>query len=608
MAESSYVKQGASIGCKYLSDADLGRGNGSQTHIGLLEGVFDTSDNGSVRHDVPVYVCDKVGKGTICLDFITSGADSSLRSPKIRIGSSDEEKRSNIARAIRIIAEIFPNRKWFMFFSINRENIPFFAFLLEGSSAWNEVEGRLNNLDKKVFAVGSDENAFLSSFLTKLFEGSKTDDITTNRQNGDTNVELFPNAIIIPIKSVHGDDKEKILGGILKQAIASAEKGSSMRTLHYFGLQYAKIIQDNNLSKKRIIEEAGKEPSFESELLKMINLYNECVIQVPPVLSYDEIEENHFDNSQQIIYYGVPGSGKSNAIDNFTAELERPSFQKTRVVFHPDYSNSDFVGQIMPKKAGDSISYDFKEGPFTSILKKAYENPNLPFFLIIEEINRGNAAAIFGDVFQLLDRDGDGWSKYDITNEEVCKKVHGEEKAKEMEYTIKLPPNLSILATMNTSDQNVFTLDNAFQRRWKMVHVKNEFKDDDKSDIQRDSKIEGTNMTWGRFLFGEGETQGINSLISRSSNNSGMSSLEDKRIGCWFVINNEGKITKEDFSNKVLKYLWDDAFHFDKSVFATKIETFDELVEAFEKREQLFADLKIPYSLDNDGVPEAGEQ
>ena len=318
--------------------------------------------------------------------------------------------------------------------------------------------------------------------------------------------------------------------------------------------------------------------------------------------------KKYVDNSKQSIFYGVPGSGKSNTIEDLTSESKAASNQKVRVVFHPDYSNADFVGQIMPKKAGDSISYDFKEGPFTSILKKAYENPNFPFFLIIEEINRGNAASIFGDVFQLLDRDDDGWSKYDITNEEVCKKVHGEVKAKEMEYTIKLPPNLSILATMNTSDQNVFTLDNAFQRRWKMVHVKNEFKDDAKSRRQRDSKIQGTNMTWGRFLFGEGETQGINSLISRSSNNSGMSSLEDKRIGCWFVINNEGKITKEDFSNKVLKYLWDDAFHFDKSVFATKIETFDELVEAFEKREQLFADLEIPYSLDNDVVPEAGEQ
>lgn len=317
--------------------------------------------------------------------------------------------------------------------------------------------------------------------------------------------------------------------------------------------------------------------------------------------------DKSFTENRQVIYYGVPGSGKSNTIEDLTPESKVPSNQKVRVVFHPDYSNADFVGQIMPKKVGDSISYDFKAGPFTDILKRAYDEPNKPFYLIVEEINRGNAAAIFGDVFQLLDRD-DGWSKYEITNEEVCKKVHGEEKAKEMEYTIKLPPNLSILATMNTSDQNVFTLDNAFQRRWKMVHVKNAFKDDVKSQRQRDSKIEGTNMTWGRFLFGEGETQGINSLISRSSNNSGMSSLEDKRIGCWFVVNQNKTIQAEDFSDKVLKYLWDDAFHFDKSVFADGIESFDDLIDAFENGEQLFKELHIDYESKNDNEPtQSGE-
>lgn len=318
--------------------------------------------------------------------------------------------------------------------------------------------------------------------------------------------------------------------------------------------------------------------------------------------------DKSFTENRQVIYYGVPGSGKSNTIEDLTSESKVPSNQKVRVVFHPDYSNADFVGQIMPKKVGDSISYDFKAGPFTDILKRAYDEPNKPFYLIVEEINRGNAAAIFGDVFQLLDRDDDGWSKYEITNEEVCKKVHGEEKAKEMEYTIKLPPNLSILATMNTSDQNVFTLDNAFQRRWKMVHVKNEFKNDHKSQNQRDSEIEGTNITWEEFLFGDGERPGINAIIAKSSSVNGMSSLEDKRLGCWFVINKDGEIAKEDFSNKVLKYLWDDAFHFDKSVFADGIESFDELVDAFENREQLFKELHIDYKSKNNNEPtQSGE-
>lgn len=340
--------------------------------------------------------------------------------------------------------------------------------------------------------------------------------------------------------------------------------------------------------------------------------YATTIVSSSVFSKYDENEsandyKGFVTNSEQIIYYGVPGSGKSNMIENHASELKILSTQKVRVVFHPDYSNADFVGQIMPKKDGNSISYDFKAGPFTMILKKAYDNPKMPFYLIIEEINRGNAAAIFGDVFQLLDRDNNGWSKYEITNEEVSKIIHGDEKAKDIGFTVKLPPNLSILATMNTSDQNVFTLDNAFQRRWTMVHVKNEFKNDPESNIQKNSKIEGTELSWENFLFGVGDKPGINAIISSSSYNSGMSSLEDKRIGCWFVVNKDREIKAEDFSNKVLKYLWDDAFHFDKSVFSDGIESFDKLVDAFDNRKQLFKELEINYVTEGTDEPtEAG--
>ncbi len=312
-------------------------------------------------------------------------------------------------------------------------------------------------------------------------------------------------------------------------------------------------------------------------------------------------DRHYLNSSEQTVFYGVPGSGKSYRIDKLTSDPNILPFQKRRVVFHPDYSNADFVGQIMPIKKGDGVSYDFKEGPFTSILKDACksENANTPFYLIIEEINRGNAAAIFGEIFQLLDRAEDGWSKYDITNEEISKIIYGcEEAAEKMDYKVKLPPNLSILATMNTSDQNVFTLDNAFQRRWNMVHIKNEFDESDEaSKKQRDSIIEGTSLSWGQFLFGgsDGNEKGINGIISESANNNGMSSLEDRRLGCWFTINKGKKITRDDFSNKVLKYLWDDAFHLSKDVFAEGIASFDELITAFENKKQLFNDLVIPY-------------
>ena len=226
-----------------------------------------------------------------------------------------------------------------------------------------------------------------------------------------------------------------------------------------------------------------------------------------------------------------------------------------RVVFHPDYTYSDFVGQILPRVVDGQLKYVFTPGPFTKLLKKAWENPSKKFYLIIEEINRGNAPAIFGEIFQLLDRkDGDGRvysekeygeSEYGITNYEVAGVVYGDE-----EHEVKIPSNMWILATMNTADQNVFTLDTAFQRRWNMHHIKN----DVMSAIHSKEKIEGTSVEWGAFATV------INDMVVEID--SDLASSEDKRLGAYFVKLNELSVDK--FPEKVLKYLWDDAFKMDK--------------------------------------------
>ena len=139
----------------------------------------------------------------------------------------------------------------------------------------------------------------------------------------------------------------------------------------------------------------------------------------------------------QIIYYGVPGCGKSHEIKKKLKNV--PDYNKIRTVFHPEYSNADFVGQILPEvnitaEGRSIIEYKFKPGPFTEIVRRAYLNPDENFYLVIEEINRGNAAAIFGEMFQLLDRldadektdevssehiYGKGWSSYGVDNQDV---------------------------------------------------------------------------------------------------------------------------------------------------------------------------------------------
>ena len=310
-------------------------------------------------------------------------------------------------------------------------------------------------------------------------------------------------------------------------------------------------------------------------------------------------------NFSQIIYYGVPGSGKSHKIDEETKAL--PDEQKMRVVFHPEYTNADFVGQILPIiEEGSGVRYAFKPGAFTKILIEALKNPSKPYYLIIEEINRGNAAAIFGEIFQLLDRRNDGWSSYWIMNDDINYEIR--KSVPELNWTentgIRLPPNFSLLATMNTSDQNVFTLDNAFQRRWDMQLVKNECSD--KNQMEATITVNNQKITWEDFQ------QTINSVIGEKSNEGGLSSMEDKRLGCWFVKAEDKKIKPEVFANKVLKYLWDDAFKFYHQEIFGDIKNFEELQKAFfEKGFDVFSDacrlkekIKSADSKENTELPE----
>lgn len=303
-------------------------------------------------------------------------------------------------------------------------------------------------------------------------------------------------------------------------------------------------------------------------------------------------------NYFQKIYYGVPGSGKSYQIDKECDYVDEK--HKARLVFHPDYCNADFVGQILPKRKKEGIAYEFTPGPFTRILWQAYHNPEEEYFLIIEEINRGNAAAIFGDLFQLLDRitsEKDisktspeydiGWSKYSVTNEYINNYLRSSREYGSESYTedhhnenvkiddkitltsdtgIRLPPNLSIFATMNTSDQNVFTLDNAFQRRWDMVLVSNKLKESDNQyKLNINCTLNKENCSWGKFRdIANNYITGMNSTVS---------SIDDCQLGAYFITakNESTEVNASDFAGKVIKYLWDDVFRLDReSVFKNR--------------------------------------
>lgn len=269
---------------------------------------------------------------------------------------------------------------------------------------------------------------------------------------------------------------------------------------------------------------------------------------------------------KNVIFYGVPGCGKSRFIKELLDGIDKCYYK--RILFHPEYSYGDFIGQIIPTLDKDNKpTYEFKEGPMLQMLKLANDNENKEFFLIIEEINRGNAPAIFGDFFQLLDRNG-GKSEYSINNAEIEKKLNKKE--------IEIPKNLTILATMNTCDQNVFTLDTAFKRRFRMTRIKNSF---DKVELV--IKGEGFEIEWKKL------GPAINTAIVEKCND-GVSS-EDKQLGAYFVHGEE--IDIREFAEKVLMYLWDDVVKYDKQqLFKSTYKTLDSLIDAFCEGKNVFAD------------------
>lgn len=262
----------------------------------------------------------------------------------------------------------------------------------------------------------------------------------------------------------------------------------------------------------------------------------------------ESVEQNNNINEwrgwpRQIILWGAPGTSKSHTIEEKIRPIKLNPDNIIRVTFHPAMDYSTFVGAYKPVMNGELIAYEFRPQAFLNAYEKACSHPEEPVFLIIEEINRGNCAQIFGDTFQLLDRDDELLeSKFPITPNEDIKKWLESTQIKDKDR-LKLPSNMFIWATMNSSDQSLYKLDSAFQRRWKMLYSPiNPGANDIKIIID-----EKTYVKWGDFL------KIINEKIAKE--------CEDKKIGPYFVKGNNGEISAEDFVGKVLNYLYRAVFN-----------------------------------------------
>ena len=296
------------------------------------------------------------------------------------------------------------------------------------------------------------------------------------------------------------------------------------------------------------------------------------------------------------ILYGIPGCGKSYYIENTILKDVDKENDVFRTTFYLDYSNSDFIGQIYPSvnDEGD-VTYIHVPVPFTEALERALLNKSKMIYLVIEEINRGNAADIFGDAFQLLDRlkeDNNerlvGDSEYPIKNtfiEDYFEKRNKELEAKNKDKIqfkkgqIYIPHNLTLLATMNTSDQNVFPLDTAFKRRWDREKVVTNW--DDVGEI-KNMYIPYTNITWKEFATT------VNDAILDADSDSDIPISEDKQMGAYFVQKNmltekpntEDKDALITFTSNVIDYLYNDVTKFDHSLlFEKSVNSYDKLYD-----------------------------
>ena len=282
---------------------------------------------------------------------------------------------------------------------------------------------------------------------------------------------------------------------------------------------------------------------------------NECL----PRNESKHLTRAQVSSSLQTIYFGTPGSGKSYKVQKSLAGVSEDNVFRT--TFHPDSDYASFVGCYKPMMEDEEIKYEFTPQVFTNAYVQAWKKQAEDVYLVIEEINRGNCAQIFGDLFQILDRDKDGVSEYGITPDvdllEYLKSQLPKDSQGLFEDKLRLPANLHILATMNTSDQSLFPMDSAFKRRWDWEYVPIDYSKDLDSG-QFLITIDKKEYLWVDFL------QKVNARILSATDS------EDKQMGNFFI---KHSVEEKEFKSKVMFYLWHevckDEYHTKNNFFRT---------------------------------------
>lgn len=429
----------------------------------------------------------------------------------------------------------------------------------------------------------------------KVFSGSESSEIqqaAVFRKNYINGIQVnYPFTLLLTVESSASHSGRKSIK-YSNRIVVKDEKGDILHTNENFYREAEKAIGINEdacwfiyeiipknqdeLHFKAIIVNRGESKNYpdsvtrKEEWIRLIQNFDNSYV------SDSNVAKGVFQGpTTQTIFYGCPGTGKSYKVKTLTegdegqfavyfdengkrrplpeTETERLSTPSNvfRTTFHPDYDYASFVGTYKPlMNENNELIYDFVPQVFTKAYIRAYQSlsddtllgNDKNVYLIIEEINRGNCAQIFGDLFQLLDRK-DGWSDYSITPDTELKdylsKLEGVPSDK-----LRLPGNLHILATMNTSDQSLFPMDSAFKRRWAMEYIPIKYEETD-SNKAKDFilTLYGKEYKWLEFL------KKANALIRKATDS------EDKQMGEYFI---KSSIDETEFINKVMFYIWND--------------------------------------------------
>ena len=362
------------------------------------------------------------------------------------------------------------------------------------------------------------------------------------------------------------------------------------RSIDFFGNGPSRILKPfttkglYDLSPKLPIPPLSPE-EFNNKKDRIDNLFN--ILRVQYEQNKTETEtETETESSSSIkgynkIVYGAPGAGKSASVSEIVGE------NYIRTVFHPETQYSDFIGCLKPHKdSTGSITYSFRKGPFIQILEKALLDQENHHFLVIEELNRANTAAVFGEIFQLLDRDDEGKSEYPILiQDEDLYDALKETLDSEHDFIVKrqlmIPSNLSIIATMNSSDQAVFPLDTAFKRRWIFEYLPIDFTNCATGEVPI-HHADLPHVEWKTLA------QTINTVLVQ------LKVIEDKLIGPWFIKDSDlvdGQ-AEQTFIGKICSYLWDDALKYKNKdeIFKSDIHGYGELYQRYSDKKPIFSD------------------